>query len=226
MKLKKDTGLTQQPREFCPALPPKEIQGTHVEHPDTPSSPWSDQGVEDDPEYPEQSDNPGEHSEDNPPAKGNNENTSVTPQSQHDNPEVSTNTGYPDTQDTNTGSPGILETDKSSDKEQEIISTSQQVTPIPQSGDPGFVDITQGNQATEGIGKDDLNIMPCAPILDEFFKNDNRGRALKVRFKNTARVRVTDHNQDPTLSVDPSITDEFSSQTGGHGGPPERDKTN
>ena len=77
---------------------------------------------------------------------------------------------YPDTQDNNTGSPGTLETDNSSDIEQESISTSQQVTPIPQSGDPGFVDTTQGNQVTSGIGKGDLDIMPCAPVLDKFKK--------------------------------------------------------
>lgn len=122
MKLKKDTGLTQQPRELHPALPPEEIQGTHTEHTDTPSSPWSYQGDEDDPEYPEQSDNPGELSGDNSPIKGNNENTPDQPQSQHENPEVSINTGYPDTQDIDTRSPRTLEIDNSPDKEQESIS--------------------------------------------------------------------------------------------------------
>ena len=93
-EIEEDTGLKQQPRELCPALPPEEVQGTHTEHPDTPSSPWSDQEDEDDPEYPEQSDNSGEHSGYNSPKKGNNENTPDLPQSQHENPEVSTNTEY------------------------------------------------------------------------------------------------------------------------------------
>ena len=100
MKLKKETGLTQQPRELHPALPPDEIQGTHTEHTDTTSSPWSDEGDADDPEYLEQSDNPVEHSGDNSPIKGKNENTPDQPQSQHENPELSINTGYPDTQGT------------------------------------------------------------------------------------------------------------------------------
>ena len=52
-----------------------------------------------------------------------------------------------------------------------------------------------------------------------------KGRPLKVRVKNTARVRLTDHIQEPTLRVDPRITDEFSSQTGEQDGPPDRDKT-
>ena len=67
--------------------------------------------------------------------------------------------------------------------------------------------------------------MPCAPVLDEFLKKDNRGRPLKVRLKNTARVRVTHHNQDPTIRGDTNILDEFSSKTGGRGAPPDRDKT-
>ena len=41
-EIEKDTGLTQQPRELRRALPPEEVQGTHTEHPDAPSSPWSD----------------------------------------------------------------------------------------------------------------------------------------------------------------------------------------
>ena len=96
---------------------------------------------------------------------------------------------------------------------------------IPQSGDPGLVDITQVNQVAGGIAKDGLNIMPCAPVLGEFLKKVNRGRPLKVRFQNTARVMVTDHNQDPTFMGDPRIIDEFSSWTGGQGAPPDRDKT-
>jgi len=39
-EIEEDTGLTQQPRGLHPALPPEEVQGTHTEHLDTPSSPW------------------------------------------------------------------------------------------------------------------------------------------------------------------------------------------
>ena len=42
----------------------------------------------------------------------------------------------------------------------------------------------------------------------------------KVKLKNTARVRVINPILGPTI-----IVDEFSSQTGGQGAPPERDKT-
>ena len=62
--------------------------------------------------------------------------------------------------------------------------------------------------------------MPCAPVLDEFLKKDN----LKVRIKNTARVRVPDHSKKSMPRVDPRIIDEFSSKTGEQGGPPEKDK--
>ena len=80
-----------------------------MEHLYTPSSPWSDQEDEYDPEYPEQSDNPREQSGCSSPTKGNNESILDLPQSLHDNPEVSINTGYPDMQDINAGSPGALE---------------------------------------------------------------------------------------------------------------------
>jgi hypothetical protein len=47
---------------------------------------------------------------------------------QHENPEVSINTGYPDMQDINAGSPGVLETNNPSDIEKESILMSQQAT--------------------------------------------------------------------------------------------------
>ena len=125
---------------------------------------------------------------------------------------MSNDTGYPDPQDINTGSPGNSDSDNPSDTEQESISTSQQETSTPKSVNSGFLDIPQGNQDSGGIDKDDLDVMPSAPVLDEFFKKDNRGRPPKVRFKNTARVRVTHHNQDPKIRGDTNIIDEFSSQ--------------
>ena len=99
-EIEEDTGLRQQPRELRPALPPEEVPGKHTEHPDTPSMPWSDQGDENDPEYPEQS-TPRTIHQQKVTMK-----TPWTRLNQHDNPEVNTNTGYPDTQDINTGSPG------------------------------------------------------------------------------------------------------------------------
>ena len=72
--------------------------------------------------------------------------------------------------------------------------TLQQATLTPQHADLGFLDITHGNQVTAGIEKDDLDNMSCAPFLDEFLKKYNWGRPLKVRIKNTARVRVTVKN--------------------------------
>ena len=114
-KIEEDTGLTQQPRSLCPALPLEEVQGTHREHLHTPLSPRLDQGDEDGPEYTEQLDNPREHSRCDSPTEGTNENTLEIPQPTHVNHEVSINTGYPDIQDTNAGSPGALETNTPSD---------------------------------------------------------------------------------------------------------------
>ena len=48
--------------------------------------------------------------------------------------------------------------------------------------------------------------MPYAPVLDEFLKKDNRGRPLKVRVKNTARIRIIDHSQKPTPGADTELT--------------------
>ena len=46
--IEEDTGLTQQPMMFHPALPPKEFLGT--DHRDTDLSPWSDEDEVSDPE--------------------------------------------------------------------------------------------------------------------------------------------------------------------------------
>ena len=125
-----------------------------MEHLGTPSSPWSDQEDEKDPEYPEQSDNPREHSNCDSPTEGNNENTPALPQSEHENPEVSINTGYPDMQDTNAGSPGALETNDPSDIGKESILAPQQATLTPQHADTGFVDITHTlTKSQQGLGK-------------------------------------------------------------------------
>ena len=123
-------------------------------------------------EYPEQSDNPRETSRCDSPTEGNNKNTWDLPQSQHENPEVSINTGYPNMQDTKAGSHRALETNNPSYKEEESILTPQKVTLTPQHADSGFVDITQGVQVTAGVGKNDLDTMACAPVLDEFLKID------------------------------------------------------
>ena len=82
-EIEEDTGLTQQLRILHPSLPLEEVQGTHMEHLGTPSSPWSDQKDENDPEYPEQSDNPREHSKCDSPTEGNNENTLALPHPHH-----------------------------------------------------------------------------------------------------------------------------------------------
>ena len=76
-----------------------------------------------------------------------------------------------------------------------------------------------------GTNKDYVGAIPHTPVLDEFLKKPCRGRPPGVvRFKNTARVRISNPLLSPKLRGDVNITDEFSSQTGGQGAPPERDK--
>ena len=91
-------------------------------------------------------------------------------------------------------------------------------------GNPVFEKTTRGRQKSGGINKDNLGTIPHAPVLDEFLEKPHRGRPPGVRFKNTARVRVINPLLSPKLRGDINITDEFSSQTGGQGAPPERDK--
>ena len=55
-------------------------------------------------------------------------------------------------------------------------------------------------------------------------KKSPRRRPPGVRFKNMTRVRINNPLLSPKLRGDVTITDEFFSQTGGQGAPPERDK--
>ena len=120
-----------------PALPPKEFLGTDL-------SPWSDEDEVSDPEYPEQPDDPGKNPGSSSQTGGNTANEPDVTQSQHDDPEVTNDTGYPDTQDINTGNPQNLDPNKPSDTEQGSIPTSHQETLTPINGNPGFVKATQG----------------------------------------------------------------------------------
>ena len=52
--------------------------------------------------------------------------------------------------------------------EEESILTPQQVTLTQRYADSGFVDTSQGDQVTAGVGENNLDTMPCAPVLDEF----------------------------------------------------------
>ena len=81
---------------------------------------------------------------------GKTENAPDASQSQH-NPEVRNEKGYPDTQDINTGSPQNPDSNNPSDTEQGSISMSQQETPTPTNGNPGFVNTTQDNKTQGGL---------------------------------------------------------------------------
>ena len=118
--IEEDTGLTQQPMIWF-TLPyhHKEFLGTDL-------SPWSDEDEVIDPEYPEQPDDPGKNPGSSSQTGGNTANEPDVTQSQHDDPEVTNVTGYPDTQEINTGTPQNPDLNKSSDTEQGSIPTSHQ----------------------------------------------------------------------------------------------------
>ena len=117
--IEEDKGLTQQPLMVHPTLPPKEFPGT--DHRDTDLSPWSNEDEESDPEYPEQPDNPGKNPGSSSQTGRKTENEPDASQSQHDDLEVTNDTGYPETQEINTGSPQNPDLNKSSDTEQGSI---------------------------------------------------------------------------------------------------------
>ena len=121
------------------------------------------------------------------------------------------------TQHINTGTTQNSDPSTYSDTGQEGTSTPHKETLIPAKGHPGFEKIG-------GTNKDYAGTIPHAPVLDEFWKKPPRRRTPGVRFKNTARVRINDPLLSPKLRGDINIIDEFFSQAGGQGAPPERDK--
>ena len=67
-------------------------------------------------------------------------------------------TWYPDPHDIITGSPGNPDSNNPSDTGKYLNKRLQ-----PQkNSNPGFVDTTQGNQNSEGINKDDLDVAMCS----------------------------------------------------------------
>ena len=123
--IEEDTGLTQQPMMVNPAPPPEEVPGT--DYHDTDPSPWSDEDEVSNPEYPEQPDDPDENPWSSSQAVSNTANELDVSQSQHDDPEVTNDTGYPDSQEINTGSLQNPDPTKSSDTGQDLNKWSSRV---------------------------------------------------------------------------------------------------
>ena len=106
---------------------------------------------------------------------GNTANDPDVSQSQHDDPEVTNDTGY--TQEINTGrlqNPDLNNQIQSREVYQ--LPTSHQETLTSINGNPGFEKTTQGSQHSGGINRNNLDVIPHAPVLDEFLKKQHRGR--------------------------------------------------
>ena len=107
---------------------------------------------------------------------------------------------------------------------QEDTFTPHEETLTPEKGNSGSEKATQGRRKPGGTKDDYVGTIPHMPALDEFLNKSRRGRPPGVKFKNTARVRVDKPRLGSKLRGDVNIVDDFSSQTGGQGAPPERDK--
>ena len=110
--------------------------------------PWIHEDEVSSPKYPEQPDDPDETSGSSSQTVGKTANEREGSQPQQDNPEVTNNTEYPDSQDINTGTPQNPNPTTYSDTGQE--STPHKETLISIDGNPGFGKITQGRQNSGG----------------------------------------------------------------------------